>query len=242
MITPTSPPAPSIPGKTGAVILARLDSSRLPGKGLMQVLGKPALGYVFERVRQVRGLNEVVLATSERAVDDGLEGLAREWDLPLFRGSLEDVAGRVLACARERGYDAFLRVNGDSPFFDFHTAGQGLDIFRQGDHHVVTNVLERTYPPGMSVEVIDTLAFAHGYKRMTEPGHREHVTKFFYEHAGEYLIHNLASPDPSWAKVHLALDTAEDLARMTWILENLGKDHLDAASEEIIDLARRFPG
>ena len=235
---PLKPPFPQPPRRLGAIILARLDSSRLPRKGLIDIQGKPLLGYVVERVKAVAGVDDVALATSSREVDAPLADFAKEWGISLFRGNLNDVAGRVLSCARKREYSAFLRVNGDSPFFPIQEAQHGVEIFRQGKHHMVTNVQRRTFPPGMSVEIIDRASFAHGYQHMHSAEYQEHVTKFFYEHPHHYLIHNFESWDHSLGSLHLALDTPEDLERIERIFNGLGKDHLQADTREIIALAK----
>ncbi|MFV0423088.1 cytidylyltransferase domain-containing protein [Oleidesulfovibrio sp.] len=114
--------------RVGIILLARLDSSRLPRKALRMAQGKEMLGYVVERARLVEGISEIVLATTDREVDDELEEFAAKYDLSLFRGSAEDVAGRVAACARWRGWDAFVRINGDSPFIDPHTISCAVNL------------------------------------------------------------------------------------------------------------------
>ncbi|ABB40472.1 acylneuraminate cytidylyltransferase [Oleidesulfovibrio alaskensis G20] len=115
-------------GGVGIIILARLDSTRLPGKALRTAAGKEMLGYVVERARMVRGVSEIVLATTDRTVDDRLEEYAAACDLAVFRGSDVDVAGRVAACVRWRGWDAFVRINGDSPFIDPQTISSAVNL------------------------------------------------------------------------------------------------------------------
>jgi len=220
----------------GAVILARLDSSRLPGKQLKMVKGKLLLDYVLERARRIEGVDKVVLATTARSLDDPLEEFAGERGIAVFRGSAEDVAGRVLACARHFGFDAWVRVNADSPLLDFKLFSKALEIFRSGGFDIVTNVLRRTFPVGNSVEVFSTNVFAKGYAKMTSPEHFEHVTKYFYDNPSGLSIHNIESENGSWGSAHLAVDTPDDLKRFEWIVDAFERDHLEYAGKDVINL------
>lgn len=222
--------------QVGAIVLARMDSSRLPGKGLTTVAGKPVLSYVLERAAAVPGINRVILATSERSLDDPLENFARQQNVDVFRGSLDDVAGRVLGAAHAFGLNTFARVNGDSPLLDFDLLGCAVALLREGNFDIVTNVLKRTFPSGMSVEVLTTEAFARGYKRMSKSDHFEHVTSYFYEHAEHFKIHNIESGHPDLARLHAAVDTPEDLAFFSRILRNMERSHLDYTGEQLLNL------
>lgn len=228
--------------RIGAVVLARLDSSRLPGKGLVPVAGRPMLAYVTERAAAAAGVDRVIVATSQRPVDDPLEAFAAERGLGLFRGDLIDVAGRALACARAFSLDAFARVNGDSPLLDFELLARAVAEFRAGDADLVTNVLRRTYPPGMSVEVVSTAAMAMAHARMTEPRHFEHVTKFFYEHPGDFGIVSIESGREGWDRVHAAVDTPEDMECFRRVVEGMPDGHLRHCGEEVVEMLRRARG
>lgn len=226
--------------RIGGIVLARLDSSRLPGKQLKEVLGRPIMDWLLERVARIEGLDEVTLATSDRPVDDPLEEFARDRSLPCFRGSAKDVAGRVLKCAHERGYDAWIRLNGDSPLLDYRLFTRGIAMFRKGGWDVVTNVLEKTYPAGNSVEIFDSEIFARGYTKMSQDRHFEHVTLYFYEHADDYRIHNFEREEGSLRTVSLTLDTPEDLERYAWMLERVNGDHLRLVGSAAIALALEY--
>lgn len=226
--------------RAGAIILARLDSSRLPGKALLDVRGKPMLVYVLERAEKIRGVDRVVLATSDRPVDDPLETFANKRGVAIFRGSAEDVAGRALGCARKFGFYAFVRINGDSPLIDFKAIAEALEMFKSEKLDFVTNVFKRTFPVGMSVEVFSTDAFARGYEKMTAPEHFEHVTRYFYDNPARFAFHNMESGDETLADVHLAVDTKEDLKRLEWMLEAMDSGHLAYSGLEVVELYRCF--
>lgn len=210
------------------IVVARLDSSRLPGKALIEVGGIPLLEHVLTRAARIPGLGDLVLATSERAVDDPLADYAAGHDLPVFRGSTRDVAGRLLACAKSRGADYFIRLNGDSPCPDPELIGRGLTLCADGRPDFVTNLISRTFPYGVSVEIVRVASYAALYPRFEENGDREHVTSYLYRHAANLDIRRLVSHDPALAGVRLVVDTPEDLNRFRRLLEAVGPDFLTA--------------
>lgn len=226
--------------RLGGILLARLDSSRLPGKQLLDVRGRPVLDWLLERVALIEDMDEVVLATTDRPVDDPLETFARHRGLPVFRGHTTDVARRVLDCARERRYDAWARLLGDSPLFDFELFNHAIRLFRSGDFDAVTNAQVRTFPVGNSIEIFDTEILADGYARMTEEPHFEHVTAYFYDHADEYRIHNIVREAGPMRSVSLGVDTPEDLRRYVWMLDQVAGDHLRLRGEDAIALALAY--
>lgn len=225
--------------RIGAIILARLDSTRLPGKGLLSVEGKPMLAYVVERAKAAQGVDAVLLATSDRLLDDPLESFAVGQGIDIFRGDLKDVSGRILGCARRFSLDAFARINGDSPLLDFQLLSRAVADYRAGDYDIVTNVLKRTFPPGMSVEIVGTEIMAQGYRQMDEAGHFEHVTKYFYERSGEYRIHNIESGRQDWDQLHAAVDTAEDMERFKCVVKCMRRSHLNYYGAGVVDLLRQ---
>lgn len=222
--------------RIGAIVLARLDSSRLPGKGLMLLDGKPMLSYVIERCRAAKGINNVVLATSDRSVDDPLEEFAATIGTGIYRGSVDDVAGRVLGCARDFNLDTFARVNGDSPLMDFELLSRAVSLFKGNEHDIVTNVYPRSYPVGISVEVFSTEIFAEGYTKMERPEHFEHVTLFFYNYPELFSICNIDRKQGSLEKVHLAVDTPEDFSRIKRLMGAMEDDHLAYTGEKLFRL------
>ncbi len=220
--------------------MARLDSTRLPGKHLRMIRDRPLMDWLLDRVKRIEGLDEVVIATSDRPVDDPLEQFARDRALPCVRGSATNVAGRVLRCARRREYDAWARINGDSPLLDFRLFNYGIALFRSGCDDVVTNAFEKTYPIGNSVEIFEMDAFARGYSQMSEDRHFEHVTLYFYEHPDEFRIQNFVRPQGSQRTVSLAVDTPADLRRYAWMIDQVIGDHMRLVGDAAVDLALEY--
>mgnify|MGYP001454945949 CR=1 FL=1 len=143
-----------------AVIQARMSSSRLPGKVLRIVRGKPLLDYLIDRLECCSQLDGIILATSDQVSDDPLFEFAKSKSLRCHRGSLDDVALRVLTAADEMHADAAVRVCGDSPLLDHNQVDKFISIFRREDQmDLVTNVQHRTFPKGQSIEILNFVSF-----------------------------------------------------------------------------------
>ncbi len=208
----------------GIIVQARMSSERLPGKVLREVQGKPMLQYTLERVALARGADGVIVATSDEASDDPIAAFCVARGMSCFRGSLPDVAGRFLAAAESYGYDAFVRVCGDSPCTDPGVITEAIALFRSGAYDLVTNTFPRSFPKGISVEVVRTATFRQVHTRMVEAADREHVTRYYYQHPEEFRIRNF-SADHNNSEVQLSVDTPEDWAMFTGVLARMDRPH-----------------
>jgi len=234
--------------RTGLIVFSRYDSRRLPGKALRNIAGRPLLGHVLDRARHARDevANEfadefiVVVATSARAIDDRIADFTTAEGVDLYRGAAHDVAGRALACAEELGLSRFIRICGDSPFFDLELMGRLLTLACKKDLDLSTNVFPRSFPVGTSIEVISTNAMRRVVEASQAPEDREHITRYIYSHPKEFGIVNLPAGHSRYQGVTLSVDEPEDLARATWIVENLAKPADIASLDEVVALARAW--
>lgn len=202
-------------GIIGAIILARMDSRRLPGKVLAEVAGKPVLWYIVERLKSVSPALPIILATSGREVDDLLAEFAEASNIGLWRGSLDNVAQRFLDAARHNRLDAAFRINGDSPFIDRELISAGLKAYGSSSVDLVTNLHPRSYPYGVSLELIRVGALAAVLGKTSDPEDREHITRAFYRSRRGYRIVSLGRPgkdaENPETRVRLTIDTEADL-------------------------------
>ncbi len=203
--------------KLGGIILARLGSTRLPGKQLRPFAGKPLLDWLLARVGTSAG--PLILATTDRAVDDPLADFAAARGIACFRGSVEDVAGRVLGAAETHGLTHFFRMNGDSPCVLPELLRAAAALAGAG---FVTNLRPRTYPYGVACEFFSTALFREGCARMRDAADREHVTRFFYDHPAEFPHAALPVCDPPLDHVRLTVDTEEDARLFEQLLLRAG--------------------
>ncbi|WP_170958924.1 NTP transferase domain-containing protein [Magnetospirillum sp. 15-1] len=221
---------------TGYLVFARLDSARLPGKALTDLGGRPLLGRVLDRLRLAAGTRPVIVATSDRPVDDPIAAFATADGAPVFRGDCDDVAGRALAAARRFGLERFVRISGDSPFMDPALCRLMVDLAETGDDDVVTNVFPRGWPPGCSVEIIRTAAMERAVAAMTDAHDHEHVTPYFYRHADRFRICNVPPPE-ALPLVPLTLDTAGDLKVVRAMMSMAGPKPEAVDIVTLIDIA-----
>lgn len=230
--------------RVGAVLVARLSSSRLPAKVLRQVAGRPLIGWVHARLEAVSGLDATVVATSDDASDAPIDHWCAEHGVACFRGSLHDVAGRVLSCADEYGLDAVARVNADSPWVDRTLLGHAVAMIRTDQFDVVTNVFERTWPYGISAEVFRVASLRRARDLSDDPDEREHVTRGLYAHPTTFSILNLRSDltpaDGAGAGARFTVDTDEDLQRFERLVAALGERAATVETSELLATARRL--
>ena len=216
------------------MVHARMGSARLPGKVLGDLAGRPALDWLLERLAHAATLDVVVVATSEEPVDDAIAAHCTARDVPCHRGSLDDVAARVLGAAEAHGLDVLVRVNGDSPVLDQRLVDEGVELLLQTGADLVTNVRPRSFPPGQSVEVLRTAALrAATAGPEEEPGDREHVTPWLYRHPEAVRIERFAHDPPVTAPT-LTLDTPEDHAQLESILRDLDRPHWELHWDEVV--------
>jgi spore coat polysaccharide biosynthesis protein SpsF len=208
--------------KVGAIIPCRMDSQRLPGKALTKVGGRPLVDFVLARCRRIQGVaGNIVIATTDRPVDDPLVEFARANGVEFYRGDAEDVASRAVECNRRFGFDYFVRANGDSPFLEPALIDEAIELVRKDSLDFVTNLLPRSFPYGVSVEVLKADTYADAYKRMNRPG--EFITRYLYEHKDDFRYANLSCPLGDQSTVRMTVDTPEDLAWFGRLVERFGR-------------------
>ena len=226
--------------KIGAIILSRMDSTRLPGKALLDVGGRPLLSYALSFCQKIKGLDSIAIATSTRAVDNPLSDFAKFHGISCIRGSLDNVAERFLSAMQVLNLDAAVRINGDSPLNNVTLIGDGIGLFRSGKFDLVSNVPARTYPYGISLEVVGRKAMEHACSLMSDGQHQEHVTKYFYDNEDKFDIKLIKSGIAEFSDIQLAIDTHEDFDRFKWIISNIECDPADLDIASLVKLAKRY--
>lgn len=226
-----------------ASIEARMGSSRLPGKVLADLCGRPALSRLVSRLRRATLLDDIVLATSTSPADDALEAWARSEGLSCHRGSEDDVLRRVVEAQTAMRADLVVEVTGDCPLLDPEIIDLGVATFLENDCDVATNVRKPGWPMGADVQVFRLADLAEVERTVADPAVREHVSLYFYEHPERYRIIHLMPParwrDPG---LRLQLDYPEDLEFLRRVWPRLESLHGETFGlEEIMALLRREP-
>lgn len=212
--------------KVGVAILSRYNSSRLPGKALKKINGKVVLQYIYERVSEVINHEHIVIATSIESTDDPIADFCKEHKWKCFRGSLNNVAERFYEAGQYLEADYLIRINGDNLFLDINLLKQMIKITESNEYDFISNVKNRTFPKGMSVEIV---RMSH-YKRLlntiyTNQAYQEHVTLYLYENelSSYHFVYNDVNREI--AGIQLALDTEEDFKKAQYIMDSFERNH-----------------
>lgn len=194
-------------------IQARMSSSRFPGKVLAPVNGSPMISRVISCVAHARDKRAIVVATSAEASDDPLAAYVQSLGIKVFRGPLHDVFKRFRLCLQENPCDWFFRISADSPLLNSRIMKAMLTLV-DPSIDLITNVQKRTFPHGQSVELLNARAFERIDEARLTDDQREHMTKYYYEHAQELRILNIEATDPAYSKLDFVIDTLDDLRRV----------------------------
>lgn len=232
--------------RTVAIIQARLNSSRLPGKVLYELAGRPVLALLIERVRRTPGIDEAVLATGDTPHNIALVEIVSSLGIPVVAGPEDDVLARFALAAREHRADIVVRLTGDCPFGDPAVIGTVIAERADKGFDYCTNVLPPTWPDGLDVSVFtrETLEMAH--REATLPSEREHVVPWMWKHSileggARLRAGNVPCPEDLSAD-RWTLDDAADYRMLRALAAELGPDRVVTADwRDIRDILVRRP-
>jgi spore coat polysaccharide biosynthesis protein SpsF (cytidylyltransferase family)/RimJ/RimL family protein N-acetyltransferase len=205
-----------------AIIQARMGSTRLPGKVMLNILGKPVLWRVINRVSKARLINGLIVATTVNTEDDIIAEFCKSNDVLVFRGSENDVLDRYYQCAKEYDIKDIVRITSDCPLHDPNVIDLVVDEYLIGDYDYVTNTIEYTFPDGLDVEVFSFSALEEAWKNAKLPSEREHVTPYIRKKE-EFKKKNVYS-SKKYLPYRLTLDYPEDYQFIKKIYEGIGKE------------------
>ena len=212
--------------KVGIIVICRYNSSRLPGKILKKINGKPLLSYIIERLQLSIYHENIVIATSNQITDAPIVEYCQKHDIPYFKGDLKNVSQRFSDCMHFFKFDYGVRINGDNIFTDPKLVDQAISLALENNYDFVSNVKGRTFPTGMSVEVVSSEFYKEQILNFREDRHFEHVTLYFYENewAGNFLFFtNEEMPEAKGLK--MAVDTTNDFNFVSSIIKKMEKPH-----------------
>ncbi len=246
---------------TLAIIQARMSSSRLPGKVLRQIAGKPMLAHVVQRTQRAKSVHQVVVATTRDESDNPIADFCFDHQIPFYRGSMQDVLDRYYQAAKQYQAKIIVRITADCPLIDpqvidetvfgFFKVPGCLDSANNCHFPEITDIpydfaanrlpppWGRTYPIGLDTEVCSMSALEIAWREAAEKHQREHVMPFFYEQPERFRIFHL-DYCADYGNLRWTVDTPEDLEMIRKIFS------LSAPQEpgdwlEILELYQRHP-
>ena len=239
--------------RTIASIEARMTSSRLPGKVLMDIAGKPMLRHVIERTQRARSVEGVVVATTTNADDEPIVELATSLGARVFRGSEDDVLGRVSAAVGAARADTVVKVTGDMPLIDPGLIDAEVAFFREGGYDYVSEIAMKntprweavaTFPLGFGAEIVTARALAAA-AGTDDAEDREHVSRFIINRPERFRLGAFEASGP-WAgarrpDIRLAVNTPEDLRAVRTIVQALAGERPEFTVLDVVGLLERRP-
>jgi spore coat polysaccharide biosynthesis protein SpsF len=230
-------PSPTV----AAIVQARMGSSRLPGKVLMEAAGKPLLGHLLERLATTRTIERIIVATSVNPGDEPIVVFCRALGVEVFRGSEHDVLDRYYQAARQLGIDLTVRITADCPLVDPEIVDAMVDFARprMALYDLVTNRHPLTYPDGLDLDVIPLAGLQDAWLHADTPAQREHTIPYFWERSRR--VHNLEHAPNLFYQHRWTLDYAEDYRLIRRILTALYRPGYVFHMAEILEYLARHP-
>jgi spore coat polysaccharide biosynthesis protein SpsF len=224
-----------------AIIQARMNSSRLPGKVLKDILGKPMLLHVVNRTRLASSVDEIMVATTLDDSDDAIETLCNQYGILIYRGSQFDVLDRYYQAAVQSSAEVIIRITADCPLIDPEEIDRTVDAFFHAGVDFAANRLPwgRNVPIGFDTEVCTFDALQRAWQEAKLPYEREHVMPYLYDEPGRFKI-LLVRRDPDYGHFRWTVDTPEDLLFIRKVFTYFnGRE--DMNYQEILDVIHAHP-
>ena len=216
-------------------------STRLPGKVLKPILGKPMLFFLIERLKRVKYKNRIIIACSNNDHDNPIINFCKKEKIPFFRGSENNVLQRFYQASKYYKIKNIVRITSDCPLIDPKIIDDVIVKFLNlSEIEYVSNTIIPTYPLGMSVEVFTENALQKAIAIAKEDFEFEHVTPVFYMKKKLFNIKSIVS-NKNKSETRLTVDTKEDYNLIKIIFKKLYKKKNDFDLNDILLLLENNP-
>lgn len=221
-----------------AVVQARMTSTRLPGKVLKPLFGRPMIGHQLDRIKHAARLDHVIVATSNDPSDDPIAAFCRNESIPCFRGSLTDVLHRMHHAAQAFGRpEHVVRLTADCPLADWSIIDACIDLHLASSADHTSNAVIRSFPDGLDVEIMKAASLEIACREAIEPHEREHVTPFIYNQPNRFKIRALLQ-QPNLEKLRWTVDTPADFEFIKSIYKEQIARGVEFQQQDILDLLK----
>lgn len=224
-----------------AVIQARMGSTRLPGKTLRDLCGRPLLYHVVQRLKPSRFLDEIRVATTVENTDDPVIEFCQREGIPWTRGSRDHVLERFWIAAREARAQVLVRITADDPFKDYRLVDQAVEVLLSAKLDFVYNNKPPSFPEGLDVEVFTFQALESAYKRSQDSFEHEHMTQFFFRHPEVFSSRGLVREGENLSHLRWTIDREDDWKMTQMVYEHFQERKSVFLTEDILDFLRQRP-
>lgn len=212
--------------KSVLVTQARMGSTRLPGKVLLEVNKVPLLKIHLDRLVNSKNVDKIIVATTNNSDDDIIEKFTTEWGYEVFRGSENDVLDRFYQAVKNLNYEWVVRVTSDCPLIDPLLVDEVIEVTRTNSMDYGSNVIDETFPDGQDVEVCKFTALEMAWRDAKKDSEREHVTPYIRNNSdlkgGNIFKAVSIKNDIDFSKVRITVDEERDFSLIRKIIDELG--------------------
>lgn len=226
---------------TLAILQARMSSTRLPGKVLKLINGKPMIYWQINRISRSTEISKIVIATTTDSTDDDLVNYLKFLNVPFVRGSIQNVKGRFDEVLRNFPRDSFVRLTADCPLVMPKLIDQMVAHFNDNSGlDYLSNTIDPTFPDGLDIEIVNTRAFSSLNLTRLSQLEQEHVTYGLYARHGKFNVMNYNS-SKDLSDLRWTVDYKQDLAFVRKVYNNFKGKEFDFTMEEVLDFLTLNP-
>ena len=226
--------------KVTAIIQARMASTRLPGKVMKEVLGRPLLSYLIERVRCCKDIEDVILATTLNYEDDPIASFGSNQGVDVFRGSENNVLERYYKAATSFGARHIMRITADCPLIDPELLDILIEYYFVQKYDYVSNAVNPTLPDGLDAEIFTFKALDYAHKHAVLPSELEHVTPYIRNHPEVFKTGNWTHHD-DLSQLRWTVDEPEDFEFVRQVIEILYPVNRSFRMNDVLDIIHQRP-
>lgn len=225
------------------IMQARTGSTRLPGKILKKICGKTVLEHDVDRLKRVKNIDKIVIATTILEKDNVIVKEAKRLDVAYFRGSEEDVLSRYYYAAKENNADVVVRVTSDCPLIDSEVTEKIIKYYLDNidKYDYVSNTIDRTYPRGLDTEIFSFKALEKAFNEAEDLMDKEHVTPYIWHNPSIFRLAQYKN-EIDYSNLRWTLDTIEDFQLISSIYDKLySKKGNQFDVSDILNLYKEYP-
>lgn len=220
------------------ILQARMSSTRLPGKVLANVGGRPLLELLILRLKISKNIDQIIIATTNNKIDDEIEKLGKSLNITVVRGDADNVLSRYELASQQTESEYIIRITGDCPLIDPELLDEAINIFKKGAYDYLSNSLEETYPDGLDIEIFTKKSLIQANKECTNNYQREHVTPWIKNNK-DFKIGSISN-SINYGNYRWTVDEPEDLEVIRGIVHHFGNKY-NFSWNDVIELNKKHP-
>ena len=225
--------------KITVIIEARTGSSRLRNKVVAEIEGKPMIFYVIDRVKQIKSVEQIILATTQEKNDKILIEIAKQNSIGIFAGDSMDVLNRDYQCALQNNADPIIRITGDCPLIDPDIVGEMLEFYLKNNYDYISNRINPKYPDGLDVEIYSFKTLQMVEQNAKLSSERVLVTTYITKNPKIFKIFSYTN-DENLSHFRWCLDEESDYKMLQKIFQEFEPNNL-FSTKDILELLEKKP-